>query len=548
MRRRDFLSLSAAGICAAAFGPAKAAAFSASARRPPNIIVVLADDMGYSDLGCFGGEIATPNIDRLAAGGIRFNHFYNAARCSPTRASLMTGLYSHQVGIGRLVYRNDGPGYLGYLADGCVTVAEMLKETGYQTFMSGKWHIGNDKGAWPTDRGFDRFYGIHEHVDSYFRVLPCCPVWMDEEIVIEGTDDPNDLPPSDLEWYTTDVFVDQALRFVDEALQHPEKPFFLYLAHNAPHFPLEAPESNIDKYRGKYMDGWDLLRQEKHRRMIELGILAPSTRLSPSAAPPWDELSERDKHELDFRRAIYAAQIDRMDDNMGRLMDHLEATGTMEDTLILFISDNGSSAEVGMFGMNWGEYTIENYADWRTVSGWSVSQGEAWANASNAPFRLYKKWVHEGGIATPLIAHWPAGITAPGIIDPHVGHVIDVLPTCMEIASGTYPAFRHGRTIPPLEGKSLASAFEGRVPEGHDFLFWDHEKHAAVRAEQWKLVTVDASQNSWDLHNLTSDPTELDNLAGAEPERVSHLIEKWTEWAKRINVLPYPDERNQHNK
>ena len=285
----------------------------------PNIVLIMADDMGYSDIGCYGGEIPTPHLDALAEGGLRFTQFYNAGRCCPTRASLLTGLYPHEAGIGWMVYRNHGPGYPPFLNKENVTLAEVMKSAGYQTLMTGKWHVGHTKGKWPTDRGFDRFYGIHIHVDSYFKVLGGCPVYHDDKLVIPPTANPPNTLHPEQEWYTTDVFTDWAMKFLDEA--DKEKPFFLYVAHNAPHWPIEAPDENVANCKGRYDKGWDTLRKEKLKRMTEMGLLANDTVLSPHPRiPDWEKVPKDDRNESAFRREIYAAQIKRLDENIGRLV------------------------------------------------------------------------------------------------------------------------------------------------------------------------------------------------------------------------------------
>ena len=521
------------------------AASGALGASRPNIVLILCDDMGYSDVGCYGGEIRTPNLDALAAGGLRFTQFYNAGRCCPTRASLLTGLYPHQAGVGHMVYRNNGPGYIGYLNDRCATVAEVLAAAGYRTLMAGKWHVGHRQGQWPTDRGFERFYGINIHVDSYFKVLPGCDVFFDGKLEVPATADPTNKLHPGREWYTTDVFTDYALTFLDEQAD-ANKPFFLYLAYNAPHWPIEAPDEDIARYQGKYAAGWEALRRQKHKRMIEMGILPAGCKLSPPDAPPWGSLSEDKKKETAFRREIYAAQIDRMDQNIGRVVAKLKELGVLDETLILFLSDNGCSAEQGMFGYNDGRNTKANFAEWRKKSGRSASQGQAWANASNSPFRLYKKWVHEGGIATPLIAHWPEGIGRQlnGRLTHQPGHVIDLLATCADVGGAAYPETRAGRPVTPLEGKSLLPILQGRQRPGHEAIYWEHETHAAIRQGKWKLVSLDAARGpKWELYDLDTDRTELTDLAEKHPDRVDQMKAAWTAWARRANALPWPHER-----
>ena len=507
----------------------------------PNIVLILADDMGYSDLGSYGSEINTPNIDSLAYGGMRFTSFYNAARCCPTRASLLTGVYPHQAGIGNMVYgENLGGGYQGYLNTTSVTLAEVLGEAGYKTMMSGKWHIGHKKPEqWPTGRGFDRFYGINIHVDSYWKVLKNCDVYLDGKLHVPATENPkNDLHP-EKDWYTTDVFTDYGIHFLNQEVveKHDDRPFFLYMAYNAPHFPLEAPDEDIERYQGKYFEGWDKIREEKHRRMKEMGIIPKHTVLSPPENVGWDSLSMDDKKNLDFRRAIYAAQIDRMDQNIGRLVNHLKKIGEYDNTLILFLSDNGCSAETDMFGMNWNKHRMENYQEWKEKSGWSVSQGKAWANVSNVPFRMYKRYTHEGGSATPLIAHWPNKIKK-GQINRQTGHIVDVMATLAEVAKAEYPEHYSGNMITPLEGRSLLPLLEGRTRSDYPYLYWEHIGNRAIRKGDWKLVAI--SQQSWELYNLKDDPTELNDLVDKRPEIANELKEAYFAWAKKVGVREWP--------
>jgi arylsulfatase A-like enzyme len=508
----------------------------------PNIIVILADDMGYSDIGSFGSEIHTPNLDKLAENGLSFTQFYNNPRCSPSRASLLTGLYSHQAGIGNMVYKNNGPGYLGYLNENTVTLAEVLKDAGYTTVMTGKWHVGHKKGQWPTDRGFERFYGIHKHIDAYYKVLKGSEVYLDNSLLLSSTEPPvNHLNPEQ-EWYSTDAFTDYAIQFLKEE-QDNKNPFFLYLAYNAPHFPLEAPLEDIKKYVGIYMEGWDARREKKLKRMKEMGIISAGTELSPSENAAWDTISMEDRKELDFRRAIYAAQIDRMDQNIGRLLDYLEEKGELDNTLIIFVSDNGSSAETGteenMFGQNWPEFQIDNFDEWSKLGGWSTSQGRAWANLSNTPFRLYKRWTHEGGISTPLIAHWPKVIKQKGELTDQVGHLIDVMATVCDITGANYPRFYNGNSIKPLEGKSLLPVFQGKQREGHEVIYWEHLGNKAARMGKWKLV-LRHDRNKWELYDMNVDRSEINDISEDHPEIVQELIKGYHAWAERSNVRPWP--------
>lgn len=509
----------------------------------PNIVLIMADDMGYSDLGSYGGEINTPNLDKLAENGLRYTNFYNAARCSPTRASLLTGLYPHQAGVAKLVYRNNGGAYQGYLNKQSVTLAEVLNKAGYKTMMSGKWHVGHKERAhWPVNRGFDRFYGIHIHVDSYYKVLNCCSVYLDGKEHIAPTKDPQNSLHPEKDWYTTDAFTDYGIHFLNEEVrdQQSDQPFFLYMAYNSPHWPLEAPDEDIKKYRGDYMEGWDKLRKEKFKRMKKMGLLKPEAELSPTNNPKWDNLDMQTRRELDFRRAIYAAQIDRMDQNIGRLVDHLKEINEFENTLILFLSDNGSSGEPAreVFGFKWGENTIENYPQWKEDGRRSSSQGMAWANYSNVPFRKYKRWTHEGGIATPLIAHWPGKIENAGGFNGRVGHVMDIMPTILELAGADYPKKYKGHSIQPMEGKSLLPSFKGRDSSPRGYLFWEHIGNRAVRKGDWKLVAEAGEE--WELYNLANDPTELNNLARERPEMVEKLKTAYDQWAQNNDVRDWP--------
>lgn len=511
--------------------------------KRPNILLIMADDMGYSDLGCYGGEIETPHLNQLAEGGLRFTQFYNTGRCCPTRASLMTGLYPHEAGVGHMVYQDRGPGYHTALNRNCVTIAEALKASGYRTMMTGKWHVGHQQGEWPADRGFEQFYGIHIHVDSYFKVLPNCPVYHNRDLVIAPTENPpNTLHPNQ-EWYTTDVFTDWALKFLDESLTD-DRPFFQYVAYNSPHWPLEAPEENLDHYRNRYNSGWDQLRAEKLQRMKQKGIVSQKTPLPPSNCPEWNSLSEEDQKELAFRRAIYAGQIERMDQNIGRLIAKLKEQNRLHNTLILFLSDNGCSAEKGKFGYKFKTNRIANFADWRNESARSSSQGEGWSNASNTPFRRHKTWVHEGGIATPLIAHWPKVIENGGQLTHQPGHVIDIMTTCLDVANAKYPSEFQGHPIKPAPGVSLLQTFQNpgkRIPRT---LYWEHEGRAAVRVGSWKLTTLNArNPEKWELYDMSLVRNETQNLADKHPQRVQSMSRQWTEWAKQANVLPWPNER-----
>lgn len=533
----------------------------------PNVVILFADDLGYSDIGCFGGEIDTPNLDRLAAGGLRITQFYNAGRCCPARASLLTGLYPHQAGIGMMVYRNWGEGYLGRLNQRCVTFGQVLGEAGYRTMMAGKWHAGHLPDSRPEVRGFDQFTGVYLHIDSYWKVLRNCDIYRDGQLLIPADETPRNPYHPEQEFYTTDFFTDVAVDYIERALCATDKqPFLMHVCYNSPHFPLEAPDELIEKYRGRYMVGWNRLRQEKFSRMKQMGLLPAKQRLPQVRAtvpvrveglpfrdltdgdplPNWDELSREDQLELDFRRAIYAAQVERMDQNIGRIIECLKERNALDNTVVMFFSDNGCSGELGLFGMNWGKYTRENYTEWRKASGWSISQGQCWASYSNTPFRKYKQYVHEGGIASPFIVHWPAGIRDGGkIVGDRVFHLVDVMPTLCDLAGTTYPERFQDRTIVPTPGVSMLPCWKGTDSDPSSrTLFWQHLDHSAVRQGDWKLVTLnDRGSTDWELYNLSEDRSETDNVIADHPALAAQLQAKWHAWAEQADVLPFPEQR-----
>lgn len=491
---------------------------------PPNIVVILVDDMGWSDLGAYGGEIETPHLDALAKGGVRFSQFYNTARCCPTRAALLTGLYQHQAGVGHMVANDGIPSYQGFLNDRCVTLAEVLRPAGYTTLMTGKWHVGSAPGQWPLDRGFDRFWGTPSGGGVYFKdTLEI----RNEVFFVDGAQRVE--PPEDM--YVTDTFTDRAIAFVDEAVTRTKKPFFLYLAHIAPHWPLQAKPADIAKYAGRYDLGWDAVRERRFARQREMGLVAREAVLSPRdpEAKAWSEMPAAARQELAHRMEIYAAQIDCIDQNVGRLVAQLKQLGQFENTLMLFLSDNGCSAEGGPGGFSRGQTgapigTGRSYA----------SAGLEWANASNTPHRKFKIATQEGGIATPFIAHWPAGIRGKNEVRHQVGHVIDLMPTLVELAGATYPKTKDGRGILPPEGRSLVSALTGPPAPEARTLFWEHQGNKAVRQGNWKAVAT--GRGPWELYDLGPDRAELRNLAARNPEKARELSTLWQEWAARCGV------------
>ncbi len=524
-------------------------------RKRPNIVVMMADDMGFSDIGCYGSEIRTPNLNAMAAGGVRFTQMYNCGRCCPTRASLLTGLYPHQAGVGLMVGDMGRPGYRGFLNDRCVTIAEALKAAGYRTCLSGKWHVGgpyapNDPETWklmgdpghptPRQRGFDEFFGMLGGAGSYFN-----PPYMarnDSLIEVGGGD-----------FYLTDAIADEACGMIDRASEG-EAPFFLYVAFTAPHWPLHAPREDIERYRGLYEKGWDAVRTARHERLRDDGILSDKWPISPrdEQAPPWSGADNKEWEDL--RMAVYAAQVDRMDQGIGRILARLDALDLADDTLVMFLSDNGGCAEFlaeDTDRANPFRYSIPT-ADGRTIRVGNtpkIDPGPAdtfasydlpWANASNTPFRLYKHWVHEGGVATPLICRWPNGLPGGGMTDAPA-HVIDIMASCLDAAGADYPAECDGRAIAPTEGESFLPAARGERETRERPIFFEHHGNCAVRDGQWKLVRQ--HPGPWELYDMSADRTELNDLSGGEKARLEALTRQYDGWADRCVVVDWDELR-----
>ncbi len=517
----------------------------------PNIIVILADDMGYSDIGCYGGEIETPHLDSLAAGGLRFKQFYNSARCCPTRASLMTGLHPHETGIGHmtnppLTTKHDAgpdyPNYRGELNRNCVTIAEVLQPAGYATLMAGKWHLGYDRHELrPLQRGFEKFYGCLAGATNFFYPTHPRGMWYGNEAI------KNPESTTDRRFYTTDAFTDHAIKFIAEEKADRDRPFFLYLAYTAPHWPLHAHQEEVQKYVGKYGMGWDKLREQRLARQVDMGLVDPDWELTDRFDVPWDSLDAEKQKEMDLRMAYYAAMIDRMDQNVGKLVDHLKANGQFENTLILFLSDNGGCAEGGELGGRTDPYDLET---WEATYGAGPSYGGNWANASNTPYRKFKHYTHEGGIATPLVAHWPAGIEGKGVLVPDAAYLPDFMPTFISLAEASYPKTFHGNRIPPLAGVSLEAAFKGERIARTDPLYFEHEDNAALIQGNWKLVGTKVSvydgpdASKWELFNLAKDRTETNDLAASHPEVLHSLSRQWLTWAQDVGVFPKPSKKS----
>lgn len=547
--RRRFMRMALAGSVAASLTPS--ALLSAKEGSRPNIVFVMADDMGFSDAGCYGGEIQTPNLDRLAANGLRFTQFYNCARCCPTRASLMTGQYPHKVGLarnGRSLTRNG------------ITIAEALKQAGYHTAMAGKWHLSrtpqlddprlhqkwldhqHDPGrpfgpleTYPVNRGFDKHYGVIWGVIDHF----------DPFSLVEGTKAVEAVPQ---DYYFTDAICDKAVEYVRE-LGQSDKPFFLYFAHCAPHWPLHARPEDIAKYKDTYAGGWDKLREDRFARQLKMGLFEKENTPLPGIqdrGTKWDALSGKEQTYQARKMAVHAAMIDRVDQSIGRLIKTLEETGQMDNTLILFLCDNGASPEVPQKpgydrtgqtregqDVRYRDIPVDELGSERSYTG----IGAPWSSASNTPFRYWKQESFEGGCHTPLIVHWPKGLkTRPGAVCHEMGHVIDILPTCLELAGGVYPSRFGGHELTPLDGKSLAPVFAGDARKGHETLFFEHVNGRAIRKGDWKLVAFSRTPKKWELYNLAEDQTETRNLADRYPERVEVMKAEWTAWARRVGL------------
>ncbi len=538
----------------------------------PNIIVILSDDMGYSDIGCYGSEIQTPVLDGLAQDGLRFTQFYNTARCCPTRASLLSGLYPHQAGIGHMMDDQGYDGYRGELNRRCLTMAEVLKTAGYGTYMSGKWHVtkhvkpDGPQDNWPRQRGFDRFYGTIHGAGSFFDPNSLTR----DNAQITPVNDPEYQPET---YYYTDAISDNAVRYINEHhADDADKPLFMYVAYTAAHWPMHALPEDIAKYKGRYDAGYAALRSSRLERMKQLGVVPADIAMS-AQAEDWNQVQHR---EWELRcMEVYAAMVDRMDQGIGKIMNSLKQTGRYNNTLVLFMQDNGGCAEglgrrasngrtaradapevpMGKDELQFDMVPKKSRDGWPVVQGLGVMPGPAdtyiaygrgWANVSNTPFREYKHWVHEGGISTPLIAHWPNGIQRRGQLEHQPGHLIDVMATCVDLSSAEYPTEYNGQKITPLEGRSLKPAFDNQTIE-REAIYWEHEGNRAVRAGDWKLVAKGAT-GPWELYNIRTDRSEQQDLAADEPARVRTLAAMWQKYAERAAVLPLMPNNNQQHK
>jgi arylsulfatase A-like enzyme len=528
--RRAFLGL-AASLAAARAQPGKR----------PNVLLILADDLGFSDLGCYGGEIDTPNLNRLAAEGVRWTQLYTTARCCPSRASLLTGQYPHRVGVGHMVQDLGAPGYRGKLSENAATIAEVLRPAAYRTFFSGKWHVGTPD---PTRHGFEQFYGTLISASTFWD--PATYLRLPTGSKIRSYEQGG--------FYGTDALTDYALDFLEDARRAPEQPWFLYLAYNAPHFPLHGRREDIAKYRDRYAAGWDAIREERLARMKKLGIVAGRTPLPPRSPftdfgetrkeenPAWSSLPAERRADLARRMAIYAAMVDRLDQNVGRITADLRSRGQLDNTLIVFVSDNGACAEwdpFGFDGRSGPDNVLHRGADLERMGGPGTyhSAGSGWANASNTPWRMYKHYAHEGGISSPCIMHWPAALRGRGTIEHTPAHLIDLMPTIVEASGAEYPRRLGSREILPMAGASLMPALRGGKMAPRT-LYFEHEGARAVRNGRYKLTAVRGGP--WQLYDIESDRIEMQDLAEKRPEVVATLSKEWDAWASANQVVPMP--------
>ncbi len=501
------------------------------AQKKPNIIVILADDLGFSDIGAYGGEVNTPNIDQLAKEGLRYKQFYNASRCCPTRASLMTGLYPHQAGMGWMAAANLGTtkAYQDNLNKECVTIAEVLKTSGYGTYMTGKWHLTNERKidglvteSWPKQRGFDRYFGIIPGGANYFT-----PVIYSDNTSYKAPEN----------FYLTHAITDSSVQFIENHFAANNTPMFMYVAYTAPHWPLHALQKDIDKYKNKYKIGWDKLRQQRFAKQKQMGLFLNSVSMWPrdTTVPAWDDLPADKQNEMAMRMAIYAAQIDAMDQGIGKIVAKLKEKNQLDNTLIFFISDNGACAEFVSSGKSKAvDGTEETFESYRIN----------WANAGSTPFQQYKHYTHEGGIATPLIVHWPEGINKNlnNRFVSEYGHVSDIMATCVAVSKSRYPTRFNGHTITPLQGKSLVPHFKDET-NNRGVIYWEHEANIAMRGGKWKLVAKTDPGKQFDrkhleLYDMETDPSEMHDLSGKFPARVSSMYNSWTNWARSIHAFP----------
>lgn len=525
----------------------------------PNIVIIMLDDLGFSDISCYGSEIPTPNIDRLATNGLKYTQFRNAARCCPSRASLMTGLYPHQTGIGHMMEDLNIKGYRGNLSLNTPTIAEVLKTVDYNTYMAGKWHLTHFMDSedpiynWPNQRGFDKFYGTLPGYGSQYDPF--------------GLMENNEFIEPQENFYYTDALTQKSIDYLNEA-KTIKDPFFLYLAYTAPHYPLQAPEEAIEKQRGRFDKGWDSLRLERLSRLKELGIVEPNTDLSPRDGMGLAWKDEPNKKWQESRMEAYAGMLEKVDQGIGDIIRTLKKNGQWSNTLIFFLSDNGGSSEghlnntVERWGIPWKSKLNPSVTrDGKTVVSGDIpglapgpettfgSYGPKWANLSNAPFRMYKSWVHEGGISSPFIVQWPSGITKKGELRKQCVDIKDIMATCITVSGAAYPKVFNGHKTKSLQGISLLPSFRDEPLKRSKPLFWEHEGNRAIIKGKWKLVSaypgswssmMEFKENGhWELYNIKQDRTEIHNLSDEYPQVVEELSSEWQKWADEIGVRNY---------
>jgi len=514
--------------------------------KATNVIIFLADDLGFSDIGGYGGEIRTPNLDRLAGSGVKLSNFHNTPRCSPSRASLLTGIHPHQTGIGILTGSNAAEGgYAGNLNTRCATIAEVLKSNGYITAITGKWHLTNSpnvpNGAWPTDRGFDNFFGTLDGCATYFR--PGTLTRGLENVESEADKNPD--------FFYTDAIATEAAKFIKE--RPSDKPYFLYVPFTAPHWPLHAREATIKSYAGTYDAGWDAIRAKRLERQKSMGIIPKETELSPRDARvlAWEE--EPEKKWQARRMEVYAAMVTEMDTAIGKILDQVEKNNEWDNTIIIFLSDNGACAEALPLDDISEFRRAKNLISTRTRDGRKVvlgndpdvmpggedtyaSYGVGWANVSNTPFRLYKRYTHEGGVMSPFIIHWPEGKLNSGTVNTSTFQLVNVAPTLYDALGVTYPASHNGNTLEPLVGGSMLPALQSSDTQSSQ-LWWEHIGNGAIIKGKWKLVRQ--YDWEWELYDLTTDRNELKDLSGANPQIVAELSVEWQKLADQYGVIPF---------
>ena len=516
----------------------------------PNIIVIMVDDMGFSDISSYGGEINTPNIDNLASNGLKFTQFYNAGRCCPSRASLLTGMYAHKTGLGYMTAQDYGkPGYRADMNNECITIAEALKQNGYGTYMAGKWHVNlnfkenESKHNWPLQRGFDKFYGTLIAAGSYWDPMTL----VEGNSYVEPTED----------FYYTEAITDKSIEYI--TAHDDSKPFFMYMAYTAPHWPLHARESAIAKHKGKFSEGWDELRKKRYQRLKDADIIDPSWELPERDEKniAWNDVPHKEWEQT--RMEAFAGALDHVDQGIGKLVAFLKEQGKLDNTIIFFLSDNGGDktehidGKIGSSGKPW---SVMTYVPLYTKNGEVIISGDfpgielgpentyggyglKWANLSNTPFKKFKAYMHEGGISTPLIVHWPKGIKDKNQLRKQPAHIMDIMATCIDLTDSEYPKFYRKNKIKPLDGKSLMPILL-KDEKIRDSLFWEHQGNKAVRIGKWKLVSI-LEKKSWELYDMEKDRTETNDLSIQYPEKVEALENAYNEWAEKSDVIPWEE-------